>query len=181
VASFFPLVFNSLSPHSLCGRLRNIQQDEREQDHRGLILGAFLAKRRNSLTLSCVFSRSASRATFPCVKPPKVSPFRFEGALWLLLVAEFGLRCLQPPLTLILCRYVSCVLGCPYEGYIDPDTVAKVSKKLLEMGTSSEHFDDEMIRLMTVLLNPQVAMKYHSVRMKSSAECALSHTLSLFA
>jgi len=24
-------------------------------------------------------------------------------------------------------RYVSCVLGCPYEGYIAPDAVAKVS------------------------------------------------------
>ncbi|OQR96080.1 hydroxymethylglutaryl-CoA lyase, mitochondrial precursor [Achlya hypogyna] len=30
--------------------------------------------------------------------------------------------------------YVSCVLGCPYEGPIDPATVAKVAKTLLEMG-----------------------------------------------
>ncbi|SET89805.1 hydroxymethylglutaryl-CoA lyase [Thalassotalea agarivorans] len=30
--------------------------------------------------------------------------------------------------------YVSCVLGCPYEGYIEPDKVAKVSKALLDMG-----------------------------------------------
>ena len=30
--------------------------------------------------------------------------------------------------------YVSCVLGCPYEGDIAPDTVAEVSKALLDMG-----------------------------------------------
>ncbi|MGD8978278.1 MAG: hydroxymethylglutaryl-CoA lyase [Gammaproteobacteria bacterium] len=30
--------------------------------------------------------------------------------------------------------YVSCVLGCPYEGEIDPGTVASVSRRLLELG-----------------------------------------------
>ncbi|ETW08720.1 hypothetical protein, variant [Aphanomyces invadans] len=30
--------------------------------------------------------------------------------------------------------YVSCVLGCPYEGPIKPSTVAKVAKTLLDMG-----------------------------------------------
>ncbi len=30
--------------------------------------------------------------------------------------------------------YVSCVLGCPYEGAIDPAKVAHVSEKLLSMG-----------------------------------------------
>ena len=30
--------------------------------------------------------------------------------------------------------YVSCVLGCPYEGYIAPQQVAKVAKALLDMG-----------------------------------------------
>ena len=30
--------------------------------------------------------------------------------------------------------YVSCVLGCPYEGEVDPAAVAKVSAKLLELG-----------------------------------------------
>ncbi|XP_076082346.1 hydroxymethylglutaryl-CoA lyase, mitochondrial-like [Mytilus galloprovincialis] len=30
--------------------------------------------------------------------------------------------------------YVSCVLGCPYEGDIDPEKVAWVSKKMLDMG-----------------------------------------------
>lgn len=30
--------------------------------------------------------------------------------------------------------YVSCVLGCPYEGYVDPLKVAEVSKRLLDIG-----------------------------------------------
>lgn len=30
--------------------------------------------------------------------------------------------------------YVSCVLGCPYEGYIAPEQVARVSKLMLDMG-----------------------------------------------
>ncbi|PKG96015.1 hydroxymethylglutaryl-CoA lyase [Paraglaciecola sp. MB-3u-78] len=30
--------------------------------------------------------------------------------------------------------YVSCVLGCPYEGYIDPQKVAEVSQRLIDMG-----------------------------------------------
>lgn len=30
--------------------------------------------------------------------------------------------------------YVSCVLGCPYEGYVAPDAVAFVAQSLLEMG-----------------------------------------------
>lgn len=30
--------------------------------------------------------------------------------------------------------YLSCVLGCPYEGHIDPEQVAKVAKTLYEMG-----------------------------------------------
>lgn len=30
--------------------------------------------------------------------------------------------------------YVSCVLGCPYEGEVDPDMVADVAKKLLDAG-----------------------------------------------
>jgi len=31
-------------------------------------------------------------------------------------------------------RYVSCVVGCPYEGPISPRKVAEVSKKLYDMG-----------------------------------------------
>lgn len=31
-------------------------------------------------------------------------------------------------------RYVSCVLGCPYAGYVEPDAVAFVAHTLKEMG-----------------------------------------------
>ncbi len=31
-------------------------------------------------------------------------------------------------------RYVSCVVGCPYEGKIDPLAVAKVAKRLYDEG-----------------------------------------------
>ncbi len=31
-------------------------------------------------------------------------------------------------------RYVSCIVDCPYEGAIDPKQVAKVTKRLLDMG-----------------------------------------------
>ena len=30
--------------------------------------------------------------------------------------------------------YVSCVLGCPYEGHVDPEVVAQISRQLLDMG-----------------------------------------------
>jgi hypothetical protein len=29
---------------------------------------------------------------------------------------------------------VSCVLGCPYQGYVDPEAVASVAKKVYDMG-----------------------------------------------
>jgi len=34
----------------------------------------------------------------------------------------------------LIYSYVSCVLGCPYEGHIDPTKVAEVSKKLYDIG-----------------------------------------------
>jgi len=40
----------------------------------------------------------------------------------------------MPFLLLLVVRYVSCVLGCPYQGFVHPDAVAKVSKKLYDMG-----------------------------------------------
>ena len=30
--------------------------------------------------------------------------------------------------------YVSCVVGCPYQGEVDPSVVAEVSKRLLDLG-----------------------------------------------
>ncbi len=32
------------------------------------------------------------------------------------------------------CRYVSCVLGCPYDGKVAPDAVGFVARSLYEMG-----------------------------------------------
>ncbi|XP_061546253.1 3-hydroxy-3-methylglutaryl-CoA lyase, cytoplasmic isoform X3 [Phycodurus eques] len=37
-------------------------------------------------------------------------------------------------LTIPVRGYVSCALGCPYEGHVDPSKVAEVSKRLYEMG-----------------------------------------------
>lgn len=38
--------------------------------------------------------------------------------------------------------YISCVLGCPYEGTIDPDQVATVAKNLLELGVDELSLGD---------------------------------------
>lgn len=38
--------------------------------------------------------------------------------------------------------YVSCVLGCPYEGHVSPDDVAKVTHSLLDMGCYSVSLGD---------------------------------------
>jgi isopropylmalate/homocitrate/citramalate synthase len=34
----------------------------------------------------------------------------------------------------IACRYVSCVVGCPYEGKVEPEAAADVAHALHEMG-----------------------------------------------
>ncbi len=38
------------------------------------------------------------------------------------------------PNTIFIRGYISCVLGCPYEGFIAPENTAKIAKKLLAMG-----------------------------------------------
>lgn len=35
--------------------------------------------------------------------------------------------------------YVSCVMGCPYEGAVRPEKVAEVTQKLFEMGLCGEY------------------------------------------
>lgn len=35
---------------------------------------------------------------------------------------------------LTICRYVSCCLGCPYEGFIEPEKTAELANKLYKMG-----------------------------------------------
>ncbi|CAI2375452.1 unnamed protein product [Moneuplotes crassus] len=48
---------------------------------------------------------------------------RFEDVMKLALESDLKVR-----------GYVSCVMGCPYEGDIDPQTVAEVSRRLFDMG-----------------------------------------------
>ena len=56
--------------------------------------------------------------------------------------------------------YVSCVLGCPYEGDVDPHTVLAVAAKLLKMGCYEISLGDtigigtpaKVIELLTLLL-----------------------------
>ncbi len=38
--------------------------------------------------------------------------------------------------------YVSCVMGCPYQGYVDPSVVAEVSKKLYDSGCNEISLGD---------------------------------------
>ena len=42
--------------------------------------------------------------------------------------------------------YVSCVLGCPYEGEIEPQAVARVAKELMEMGCDEISLGDTIGR-----------------------------------
>ena len=47
-----------------------------------------------------------------------------------------SIACIVSFLTIItdFSSYVSCVVGCPYEGYVSPQQVARVCKELLDMG-----------------------------------------------
>lgn len=42
----------------------------------------------------------------------------------------------------VCARYVSCVIGCPVEGAIDPSKVAYVAKELYDMGCSEISLGD---------------------------------------
>lgn len=69
--------------------------------------------------------------------------------------------------------YISCVLGCPYEGYISPKKVADVSDALLALGVDEISFGDtigvgtagqtkDLLNvIMPSLRNEQIAMHFH--------------------
>ena len=80
--------------------------------------------------------------------------------------------------------YVSCVLGCPYEGEIDPATVATVTGALLEMGCYEVSLGDtigtgtagSMAQLLNVLLDKHEA-KQLAVHCHDTYGQALSNIL----
>jgi hydroxymethylglutaryl-CoA lyase len=59
--------------------------------------------------------------------------------------------------------YVSCVVGCPYEGWVDPLKVASVSRQLLEMGCYEVSLGDtigvgdpgSMVRMLRAVMGPE--------------------------
>ena len=69
--------------------------------------------------------------------------------------------------------YISCVLGCPYEGYIDPKQVLSVTEKLLKLGVGEISFGDtigvgtskqakSLIKaIQTILESHRIAMHFH--------------------
>ncbi len=72
--------------------------------------------------------------------------------------------------------YVSCVLGCPYEGDIDPQVVADVAKKLIDMGCYEVSLGDtigigtpqaaaDMFKMCAELVPvEQLALHFHDTR-----------------
>ncbi len=69
--------------------------------------------------------------------------------------------------------YMSCVLGCPYEGNIAPKQVVSVTRQLLALGVDEISFGDtigvgtpkqtlDLIQALTPLLPPEnIAMHFH--------------------
>lgn len=69
--------------------------------------------------------------------------------------------------------YISCVLGCPYEGSISPEQVALVSQKLLDLGAGEISLGDTigvgtpsqtqrvLDKVLKLLPLPQLAMHFH--------------------
>jgi len=80
--------------------------------------------------------------------------------------------------------YVSCIFRCPYEGYIQPIKVAKVSEVLLDMGCDEISFGDtigvgtpqDVINLMQYLSIPKekIAMHFHDTYGMAIANIATS-------
>lgn len=70
-----------------------------------------------------------------------------------------GLHCGLNLASSVCVRYVSCVIGCPVEGAIDPSKVAYVAKELYNMGCSEISLGDTIgvgtpgTELLTALAN----------------------------
>ncbi|MFK7828894.1 MAG: hydroxymethylglutaryl-CoA lyase [Congregibacter sp.] len=80
--------------------------------------------------------------------------------------------------------YVSCVLGCPYDGNIAPDTVLKVSQALLDMGCYEVSLGDtigigtpgSMARLLDVLV-PALGAEHLALHCHNSYGQALANLI----
>lgn len=82
---------------------------------------AALASNVKEVAIFAAASESFSRKNINCSIAESIA--RFEPIMHAAQQANVAVR-----------GYVSCVLGCPYEGHIDPHMVAKVSCQLMDMG-----------------------------------------------
>uniref|UniRef100_A0A9J8A8W0 hydroxymethylglutaryl-CoA lyase n=2 Tax=Cyprinus carpio TaxID=7962 RepID=A0A9J8A8W0_CYPCA len=81
-------------------------------------------------------------------------------------------------------RYVSCALGCPYEGQVKPSQVTKVAKQLFDLGcyevslgdTVGVGTADSMAKMLSDLLTevPVNALAVHSHCSAGERQCGLS-------
>lgn len=88
--------------------------------------------------------------------------------------------------------YISCVLGCPYEGFTDPNAVKPIAKALIDLGCYQISLGDtigvgtpikaqQLIDCITESINPnQLAMHYHDTygqalaNIYASLECGIA-------
>jgi len=75
--------------------------------------------------------------------------------------------------------YVSCVLGCPYQGHVSPCDVARVSEQLLELGCHEISLGDTIgvgTPLATVMMLEQVKVRCSLYTVVSNKKCRVFHT-----
>jgi len=82
---------------------------------------AALASNATEVSIFCAASESFSKKNINC--SIEDSMIRFQEVVALARANRLAVR-----------GYVSCVLGCPYEGDIQPETVAKVAERIYQMG-----------------------------------------------
>ena len=82
--------------------------------------------------------------------------------------------------------YVSCVVGCPYQGYVPPSEVARVAKLLLDMGCyeislgdtigvgNPKAVNDMLDAVFEVVPSNQVAVHFHNTYGQALANILLS-------